>query len=155
MTVHSLSHMSDSDVCSICRTGLVSGHCSHCGPAIMQTPAPPLIPSQPLRTKPPSTLPSALLPSGISRWILLEIPLRNFFYKSKTLASPSPVMDTCTNLHFTQSNASFGRLDVANLNKNNSGFPSLSQLIFNALKNWAKLQWLSQVILLCFQILSK
>ena len=64
-------------------------------------------------------------------------------------------MDTCTNLHFTQSNASFGRLDVANLNKNNSGLPSLSQLIFNPLKNWAKLQWLSQVMLLCFQILSQ
>ena len=63
-------------------------------------------------------------------------------------------MDTCTNLHFTQSNASFGRLDVANLKKNNPGRPSVSPLMFNPLKNGAKLQWLSQVMLLCFQILS-
>ena len=37
---------------------------------------------------PPHPHPSALLPSGISRWILLEIPPQNFFYKSKTLAKP-------------------------------------------------------------------
>ena len=107
------------------------GHCSHSGQAIIQ-PTPPT----PRRLLAPYH--PALFPSGISRWILLEIPLRYFFYKSKTSAKPSDVPALRKPLE-QMSILRSQMLHLAGLMLQIWTKTSLSPLIFKTLKNWGKL----------------
>ena len=88
------------------------GHCSHSGQAIIQ---------------PTPTPSSPLSPCPLPLWHLTLNTFRNstpvFLLQKQNISQTQWCARfkkaTLTNVHFTQSNASFGRLDVANLNKNN------------------------------------
>ena len=126
MTVHSLSHMSDSDVCSICPTGLVTA------PTVNRPSCRPLAPS---KTPPPAPEAWAPPPPYICPPPLWQLTLNTFrnsapeFLLQKQNISQAPWWSLVQisilrsqMLHLAAS------LLLANLNKNNPNLSSLSLL---------------------------